>query len=304
MVCSIKDQIDQTSVTLELPGGEQLVLSRDFIEWFRGFTDGEGSFIITGGKGNVFSFNFIIGLHIDDKGALEYIHNTLRLGKVTVNLVSGVARFTVRTQREIAVIIAIFSKYNLNTHKHLNFLAFERAYWLYMENNSLEARKELKPVIEGIISGMNSKRTDFNLPRTHYKITANWLLGFVEADGWFSFSINERSFSFGIIQKDSKALFEAIQGFLHLALQTELGSESVANIYQNKAGLYFMVIKRVKIIEEVVIPIFDDLTWHTKKYMDYCDWKTILNLRINKWIIIGYPLPSTLELTEPYCWLI
>lgn len=110
---------------------------------------------------------------MDDKGALENIHNTLRLGKVTVNQVSGEARFTVNTQREIAVIIAIFSKYNLNTTKHLNFLAFARAYWLYMDNNSLEARKELKPVIEDIISGMNSKRIDFNLSPTHYKITTN-----------------------------------------------------------------------------------------------------------------------------------
>ena len=25
--------------------------------------------------------------------------------------------------------------------------------------------------------------------------------------------------------------------------------------------------------------MFDDLTWHTKKYLDYCDWKAILNLR-------------------------
>lgn len=226
MACSIKDQTDQSHAAPGLHGVEQLVLSRDFIEWLRGFTDGEGSFIIVKGKGNVFSFKFRIGLHLDDKGALENIHNTLRLGKVTVNQVSGEARFTVNTQREIAVIIAIFSKYNLNTTKHLNFLAFARAYWLYMDNNSLEARKELKPVIEDIISGMNSKRIDFNLSPTHYKITTNWLLGFVEADGWFSFSINERYFSLGIIQKCNKAFFEAIQYFLHnLASQrfAELG---------------------------------------------------------------------------------
>ena len=64
--CTVQCKKDFLLV-LKLPGGEQLVLSRDFIEWFRGFTDAEGSFIITKKKGNIFSFNFKIGLHIDDK---------------------------------------------------------------------------------------------------------------------------------------------------------------------------------------------------------------------------------------------
>jgi len=128
----------------------------------------------------------------------------------------------------VAVIIAIFSKYNLNSTKHLNFLAFERAFLLYMKNNSLEARKEVKPILEGIKSEMNTlrsakrvlgcfagQRTDFNLPLNHYKITPNWLLGFVEGDGWFSFSPKERLFTFGIIQKSNKPLLEAIQDFLN-----------------------------------------------------------------------------------------
>jgi len=281
-ICTTKDKTDQSSVTFELPSREQLVLSHSFIEWFRGFTDAEGCFLIAKGKGNVFSFSFVIGLHLDDLGALEYICNTLGFGKITVN--SKDARFTVSTQREVAAIIAIFSKYCLNTTKHLDFLAFSRAYGLYMKNNSPEARKESKAVIEKIKSGMNSKRTDFYLSSTHFNITINWLLGFVEGDGWFSYGINDRSFTIGIIQKGNKALFEAIVSFLRNLASIELGSEardsnSVANIYQKNAGTFFMIIKRKIIIEKVIIPLFDGLTWHSKKYLDYCDWKSILNLR-------------------------
>lgn len=77
--------------------------------------------------------------------------------------------------------------------------------------------------------------------------------------------MSERSFTFGIIQKGNKALFEAIVSFLHNLASTELGSEagdshSVANIYQRNAGSFFMVIKRKIIIEKVIIPIFDGLT--------------------------------------------
>lgn len=71
-ICTIKDQIDQSPIILELPDGKKLVLSLDFLEWFRGFTDAEGSFIIVKGLGNSFSFHFVIRLHIDDKGFRLY----------------------------------------------------------------------------------------------------------------------------------------------------------------------------------------------------------------------------------------
>lgn len=281
-ICTIKDKTDESFVTLELPNRKQLVLSRNFIEWFRGFTDAEGCFFVAKGKGNVFSFRFIIELHLDDLSTLKYICNTLGFGKIIVN--SKNVRFIVSTQHEVASIIAIFSKYCLNTSKHLDFLAFEQAYGIYMKDNSLEARKESKVVIEKIISNMNSKRTDYYLPPTHFKITTYWLLGFVEGDGWFSYSINSRSFTFGILQKGNKALLEAIVSFLHNLISIELGNEvedsnNIANIYQKNEGIFFMVVKRKIIIEKVIIPLFDGLTWHSKKYLDYCDWKAILNLR-------------------------
>ena len=36
--------------------------------------------------------------------------------------------------------------------------------------------------IKQIKGNMNRQRTDFNLPKDHYKITRNWLLGFVEGE--------------------------------------------------------------------------------------------------------------------------
>lgn len=278
-ISTTKDNTDQSFVTFELPLGEKLVLSRSFIEWFRGFADAEGCFSIAKGKGNVFSFSFVIELHLDDQDTLEYIYSSLGIGRITVN--SKFARFIVSTQREIAAIIAIFSKYCLNTTKHLNLLAFERGYSIYMDNNSLEARKESKTIIDKTISEMNSKRTDFSLLSTHFNITASWLLGFVEGDGWFSYSIASRCFTFGISQKGNKALFEAILSFLNLAY-VERGSEagsSVANIFQKSTGESVITIKRKEVIEKVIIPLFDSLTWHSKKYLDYCDWKSVLNLR-------------------------
>lgn len=94
---------------------------------------------------------------------------------------------------------------------------------------------------------MNSKRTDFYLSPTHFNITSNWLLGFVEGgNGWFSYNINARSFTFGIKNKD---LFEAIVSFLHNLASLELACiggdrNSVANVYSRNTGAFFMTIKR------------------------------------------------------------
>jgi hypothetical protein len=283
----MKDQIEESLVIRsELPCGKKLVLSLDFFEWFRGFTDAEGSFIIVKGLGNGFSFHFVIRLHIDDKGVLDYIKKTLGLGTVTVSKTKPEVVFLVRIQDEIRVLLELFTKYPLNSSKHLNFLDFCKAFQLYTENSSPQSRQELRPEIEGIKNGMNSQRTDFSLPRTHYNITKYWLLGFLEGDGWFSFTLRTKTWEFGIAQKGNKALLEAIAEFLqNLASQDELiysenNNSSVANIYPNKnlGDVYFMVIRRHIILEKLIIPILDPLTWRTKKYLDYCDWKAILNL--------------------------
>ena len=60
-------------------------LCEEFIEWFRGFVDAEGCFLIIHRKGNTFEFEFSIKLHIDDKAVLEYILSKLGVGVIRVD---------------------------------------------------------------------------------------------------------------------------------------------------------------------------------------------------------------------------
>ncbi len=136
-------------------------LSHEFIEWFRGFTDAEGCFLIVK-TGNTFTFRFIIKLHVDDVNLLNFIRNSLE-GIGNVSTEGSVANYKVSSQKEIKLIIEIFTKYSLNSSKHLDFLAFRRAYELYISSNSKtpELAKEinmLKIVWIGrelILSGKN-----------------------------------------------------------------------------------------------------------------------------------------------------
>ena len=77
-------------ITLPKSGNKAEVLPyslrKEFVEWFVGFTDGEGNFNIklTDLTDNTFKyvqFTFQIGLHKDDIKVLEYIKNTWNIPK-------------------------------------------------------------------------------------------------------------------------------------------------------------------------------------------------------------------------------
>lgn len=91
-------------------------------------------------------------------------------------------------------------------------------------------------------------------------------------------------FTFSLGQKDNEALMYSIKDFLDsIAIQQSLDTvdRKAVNIYHTKPGFLNLVVKDLKFIESVIIPLFDKLTWHTKKELDYQDWKDIIKLRKN-----------------------
>ena len=72
-------------------------------------------------RDNYFRFTFTIGVHIDDLNMLNFSSTTLRLGRVYTY--GYKSYFVVNTLPEIKIIVEFFSKFKLNTTKHLNFLA-------------------------------------------------------------------------------------------------------------------------------------------------------------------------------------
>jgi hypothetical protein len=193
------------------------------------------------------------------------------------------ATFEVNLQSEIAVIVGIFSKYNLNSTKHLNFLDFSRAFLIYMENNSREARSEVKNSIDSIIGNMNSTRSNFNLPEDHeINITSYWLLGFVEGDDSFYFESHNNTLILGIKQKGNKDLLVAIQNFFYnfprIKSSLIYNKQGEIRIDMKEKGLFLLSVKGNDFLDSVVIPLFDSVVWHSKKYLGYCDWKVLLKI--------------------------
>lgn len=255
-----------------------------FYEWLCGITDGEGTFYIYKKNGRTFEFNYIIGLHVDDVNMLYFIKEVLGTGKVITS--GNLARFSITSIKGIEKIINIFTEYPLNTTKLLNFLSFQKAYELYTSSKSKE---EVAESIIELKNTMNNKRTDFQMP-TDYKpkITSYWLLGFVEGEGSFFVKKNEHKLTFTLTQSIRDfALMELIKDFLFNLLGiTDLQNIDKTSIRVtishdsiNKNPIARLTISHTGWIKYVIIPFFSNMTWRSKKELDFQDWVAIFKLK-------------------------
>lgn len=297
----------------------------NFIEWFRGFTDAEGCFLIVK-QGKSFAFRFIIKIHKDDIDLLYFIKNSLG-GIGNVGTEENLAHFKVTSISEIKTIIEIFTAHPLNSSKHLDFSGFSAAYGLYTASNQ-ENRNEVLQEISSIKESMNSKRTDYKEPIAHIldgnrhkiHITDNWLVGFIEGDGCFSITKKDFILTFSISQKGNLELMKAIQSYLlniavfpegiaqarsclgasssntlseeyTLLASSKYGTQTRSVIYITKSKNkytnlsdatkynYVLIVKSKEFVNNVLIPYLNSLTFHSKKELDYSDWKSIGQLK-------------------------
>jgi len=211
---------------------------------------------------------------------LLFIQKTLGFGKISTT--KAQAYFDVAKLKDVARIIEIFTNFPLNTHKHLNFLDFKKAFELYINNTAKTL--ELIQEIETLKKGMNTQRSNFeNSESRKFRITPNWLLGFVEGEG--SFHILKKDFyprfSIGQSTKDLALMEELKNYFNNLGKSLNLPSVGYA-VYlsiSKDINMVSLAINQSDFIIKVLIPFFDNLTWHSKKELDYRDWKAILKIR-------------------------
>jgi hypothetical protein len=91
-----------------------------FLQWFIGFTDAEGCFLIQTKNKSEVHFCFKITLHIDDSAVLFLIKDKLGIGVVSIK--GNTCTFSIHSfQHIVDVLVPIFDKYPLITHKQLDY---------------------------------------------------------------------------------------------------------------------------------------------------------------------------------------
>ena len=153
-----------------------------FYQWLAGFADAECNFYVgISPLNNKIIFRFKIGLHIDDREALDFIRDKLGFGHIYLKSNNSVD-FIIHRNADIANIIKIFQKYPIQSTKWLNFIDFAECFELFSSKSDDFKNKTLN-----IKKQMNNSRTNFKLPITKkIQISAYWFLGFIEGEGSFT----------------------------------------------------------------------------------------------------------------------
>nr|QCI56424.1 hypothetical protein [Hypsizygus marmoreus] len=253
-----------------------LVKNKDFYEWLRGFTDGEGNFYISRDKrkASVFKFSFRIELHRNDRPLLEYIQNRLKIGKVYPLELKDTTRkssWEVYNKKDVENLIKIFDLNDFNTTKQLDFLAWREAYFIHtlpspipsrtghgargpcgigvtesgteMEDLNLSICNKTKEILR-LKQTMNSNRISFFQSEHHkIKITPYWLLGLIEGEGSFWVSKNNLIQCFEIgLTLSQKPVIEAISNYLLSLIPSKISPEyNLMNLNELKTLMHLNI---------------------------------------------------------------
>lgn len=158
------DYLSPTHTTLSLP-------TDHFLDWFIGFTEGDGSFVVNH-RGEL---TFILVQGVENKGILTRIQERIKLGKI-IKQGERVYRLKIEKKKEIDLIILLFNGNLILPSRKLQFKKFFDQY-ITKKN----------PIVTQYLTSQNSPSLD-NL----------WLLGYTEAEGCFTVSLFQNTVSFRI----------------------------------------------------------------------------------------------------------
>jgi LAGLIDADG endonuclease len=155
---------------------------------------------------------FQIGLHINDLPLLEFIKNTLKVGRIFVDSKNSKANWVVSSYKDlIQIILPIFDSFPLNSSKYINYLLFKEVVLMMRKKEHLTISGFQR--IISIKEKMNKNYVDITMPKNHQvRITTPWLIGFSEGDGSFSTNKLVPRLSIQLTLKDA-FLLEAIREF-------------------------------------------------------------------------------------------
>lgn len=226
-----------------------LLPSNNFLCWFVGFTEAEGSYIVNN-RGDLW---FVITQTTSDINVLYYIQETLGFGKAISQSVKT-SRYVTQNKKEIEILISLFNG-----------------------NLVLPALKKKKKNFNLFIKGFNNWVTKGNIRLELVNIKNNsilpslnnsWLAGFTDGEGCFSCSISDKkfTFNFSIAQKGEINLIK-LEELCLLFKGGKVSKHSVKDVYEYR-------INGIKYCSNV-FSSFDKYKLFTKKSLSYLLWKEI-----------------------------
>lgn len=225
-----------------------IMTNNSFLQWFIGFSEGVGSWII---RKNL-TIGFEISQHSCDASLLYEIKKQLNFGTVNHNSKVSLSRYCL-TKNHHKEIIKIFNNNLKCNYRYFQFYCWCQYIKLYLDSSI----------------DINNLSKDFN------KISMNnaWLSGFIDAEGSFRIAIDKKDNNnpkiiFEISQKEIEILKEIAE---FLSLKKNIRKD------QNNYVLYTSNYNARK----KLITYLDKFPLKTKKNISYINWKKAHNLNKN-----------------------
>lgn len=269
--------------------------NEEFFEWFSGFVDGEGNFLIVINKSKkLIRFRFMIVLHLDDIEVLNYIQNELYgIGTVRKDLKYYRAEYVIWNFNDIyTIIVPLFEKFKLLTIKKYKFNLFAEAVKHKQDilNNWSKGKiftdLEYQKFVD--IKVQMSCNTEIVNNEIDTLINPNWLLGFVEGEGTFGYKYAVPYFQIAQNTKD-KHLMDSISNFFsNLIKKNNINGKgfTMSKSLNKKTNVLSYTIQDLIILSNYIIPFFSNMKFKTRKKFDYEMWVIAINIRLKGYNLI------------------
>ena len=265
-------------------------------KFLTGFTDAEGSFVLSITKsdnvksGWVIKPRFSISLHKKDRFILEAIKNYLGVGEIYTQGIDSV-QYRVFSIKDLQLVIDHFDKYPLISQKFGDYSLFKQAYLLLINkehltpegllkiiairasiNNGLS--EPLKEAFPGIIPVIRPNRNIISINNPQ------WLAGFTSGEG--SFGVKVRN-----AKENSRAIIELIFQINQHVRDKELMAciaeyLECGKIYKHSLNAVVYRVSKTSDLTEKVIPFFIKYPILGIKALDFKDFCSLAELISNK----------------------
>jgi hypothetical protein len=231
--------------------GLKTIPSEEFLAWLIGFTEGDGSFVIS--RSGTAALQFVITQATEDIQILYYIQETLGFGKV-IKQGERTSRYIVQDINNLYLIILLFNGNIVLPTRKIRFNSFLSKFNEKVGKGKIKSLIPINPINSNLLPSLNN----------------SWLSGFTDAEGCFTCSFLSNSNAFRLRYLVSQKGDINLPILSHLILLFQGGALEAHSIKSN----YSYILSGLKPCYNVY-SYFDKYPLKTKKAASFKLWKEI-----------------------------
>ena len=287
---SVNNLKPKTDLKLGLPGEAALPP-----QWVTGIIDSEGNFSVSIQKANnKFKVSLVLKVTQKEhsKGILLDLRNFFGCGNIYIdNRKENAYKFSVNKLDDILTkVIPHLDNYPLLTSKNLDYLDFKKVAFLMKDKVHLKGVEDIQIIKKNMNSSRSfEERWSYLKSCEPIKLNNEWVQAFIDGEGSFQFGISN-TVNRGKPYLSLAPTLEIAQSNHDVLLLNAIIQFFGCGYLKPKYDIYDLdAVKNSRIVNRLIInqhsvvtEFFDKYPLLTRKYLDYLDWKTLIQLKADR----------------------